>query len=44
MGKTMCEAGKKERKKRLEKSPLYRCKRCDTEVRKKAWVCKPAKI
>ena len=44
MGKTMCEVGKKERRKRLEKPPVYECRKCGERVKKKDWVCKPRKI
>jgi hypothetical protein len=44
MGKTMCELGKKDRKKRLEQPARYMCRKCDTPVRKKDWVCKPVKF
>jgi hypothetical protein len=35
MGKTMCEAGKKKSKKRLEKPARFECKECGTKVKKK---------
>jgi lipopolysaccharide biosynthesis regulator YciM len=44
MGKTMCETGNKERKKRLEKPAAYECRKCGIRVKKKDWVCKPVQL
>jgi hypothetical protein len=44
MGKTMCEAGKQKAKERMSGKPAYECRTCHARVKKKDWLCKPAKI
>ncbi len=41
MSRTLCESGKKGKKK---KDAKYICKKCGGEVKKKDRVCKPSKI